>query len=529
MRLLYLFSFLPLTALLGGLAGPSAPMMEICDNALDDDGDGLTDLNDPQCACALFEPTSRIPNPSFEDRDCCPQERSQLNCARGWIQASAPTTDLISECGWLGFQEYVTPQPFPDGESVMGFRNGLFQLREMGDEQIPQWKEYAGACLIQPLQKDQDYRIEFYVGFADFASSPPINISFFGTPSCDYLPFGDMDVNFGCPTNGNNWELLSAVFVNRPTGGGWVQAALDVTPDKDIAAIAIGPPCRIASTSANPYYFFDDLVLDELKFFNSRITAVNHPCNDRFSLEFPEDDEAIFQWYKDGIALIGETAHRLSGIRGAGRYEVVFTTADGCRVAEPYNYERPVIYERPNITICAGETYRLGDIELTETGVYRDTIISFQGCDSIVRLDLTVRTEEINRVSARIFPGETYFVEWEKRKLPGRYDFTLTDQLGCDSLVLLDLSYYQLFTPTAFSPNGDGLNDTFTVLGGDDLTEVRRLAVYDRWGAEVYVGDAWDGRSRDGRVNPGLFAYVATVVMDDGKAREVRGAVLLVL
>lgn len=45
---------------------------EICDNAIDDDGDSFIDLNDDECACEGFmgEITSLIPNPSFEEMDC---------------------------------------------------------------------------------------------------------------------------------------------------------------------------------------------------------------------------------------------------------------------------------------------------------------------------------------------------------------------------------------------------------------------------------------------------------------------------
>ena len=33
---------------------------EVCDNARDDDGDGLIDLNDPDCNCIVAEPVSLI-------------------------------------------------------------------------------------------------------------------------------------------------------------------------------------------------------------------------------------------------------------------------------------------------------------------------------------------------------------------------------------------------------------------------------------------------------------------------------------
>ena len=75
---------------------------EICNNAIDDDNDGLVDLNDDDCECATFIPTSLIPNPSFEEMSCCPDNEAQLNCANEWIQASLATTDYIHECGILG-------------------------------------------------------------------------------------------------------------------------------------------------------------------------------------------------------------------------------------------------------------------------------------------------------------------------------------------------------------------------------------------------------------------------------------------
>ncbi len=40
-------------------------MEEICDNAIDDDNDGLIDLNDSDCACEMVSLESIIPNPSF--------------------------------------------------------------------------------------------------------------------------------------------------------------------------------------------------------------------------------------------------------------------------------------------------------------------------------------------------------------------------------------------------------------------------------------------------------------------------------
>ncbi|MEM1122191.1 MAG: hypothetical protein AAGJ18_17225, partial [Bacteroidota bacterium] len=156
--------------------------VEVCDNAKDDDGDGLIDLNDEDCQCSISEPISLIPNPSFEDQTCCPNNRSQMNCADTWIQASAPTTDYIHTCDWLGWENLPIPLPIPDGEGVIGFRDGRFAMAGSntgnGNNGInnnnggnnnnssggtnANFKEYAGACLIRPLRREVSYKFQFY-------------------------------------------------------------------------------------------------------------------------------------------------------------------------------------------------------------------------------------------------------------------------------------------------------------------------------------------------------------------------------
>lgn len=93
---------------------------EICDNAIDDDGDGLIDLNDPECECGDFllgEFSSLIPNPDFEDTECCPYANSQISCATAWQDVNLGTADYYNECDYLPFFGY----PFGGGDSGSGF------------------------------------------------------------------------------------------------------------------------------------------------------------------------------------------------------------------------------------------------------------------------------------------------------------------------------------------------------------------------------------------------------------------------
>ncbi|MEM1359754.1 MAG: gliding motility-associated C-terminal domain-containing protein, partial [Bacteroidota bacterium] len=499
-------------------------LSEICDNGIDDDMDGLIDLNDPDCNCSVFAPVSLIPNPSFEELACCPLSLGQIECAEAWVQASEPTTDFIHNCGWGGPIDYLPPQPFPDGDGILGIRNGRTPIQ--GEtEPSPNWKEYAGACLFSPLLAGTSYRFEFDVGFSDRDHSPPINITLYGTTDCENLPFGIGNVRLGCPTNGPNWVRLGASFLSAGAGNKWMKASIDVLPEEDIKAIAIGPGCHRRISEYDLYYYLDNLLLDKLETFEFQISGTSHPCSDDYRLEMPKRENTNYQWYKDGVALVGETSHRLEQMHGEGDYQVVITTVGNCQVSSTFSHRVPNIQASSQVSICQEDTYSFGGRELATSGRYLHTFKSADNCDSTVNLELTVLGELSETVSARVFAGEAYEVGGFKVYKEGRSDLTLVSSNGCDSLVQLDLAYYDVFIPTAFSPNNDGINDQFKVFGTDDLAEVISLNVFDRWGNKIADGKEWDGRVNGQAVSPGVFVYIVRLRMADGGERTFKGAV----
>jgi len=76
--------------------------------------------------------------------------------------------------------------------------------------------------------------------------------------------------------------------------------------------------------------------------------------------------------------------------------------------------------------------------------------------------------------------------------------------------------------PTAFTPDGDQINDIFM--------KGYHIIVYDRWGKELYRGDqGWDGNYRGKRVAPGTYYYVNIIYDKDGRvALTKKGSVTLV-
>ncbi len=85
--------------------------------------------------------------------------------------------------------------------------------------------------------------------------------------------------------------------------------------------------------------------------------------------------------------------------------------------------------------------------------------------------------------------------------------------------------------PVVFSPNGDGVNDLFTITGYN-VDEVTGY-IYNRWGELIYewvnVADGWDGSSFSGEpAREGTYFYVFTVRGQDEVIHEKTGSVTLV-
>ncbi len=119
------------------------------------------------------------------------------------------------------------------------------------------------------------------------------------------------------------------------------------------------------------------------------------------------------------------------------------------------------------------------------------------------------------------------------------YSVTSTDVYGCtatDELTIYvdtDIDY-NIYVPNAFSPNGDGINDVFNILG-NGIARVRILSIYDRWGNIIFRSEpavaganGWDGTYNGRELNIGVYVWVAEVELLDGNVVLRSGNVTLV-
>jgi gliding motility-associated-like protein len=100
--------------------------------------------------------------------------------------------------------------------------------------------------------------------------------------------------------------------------------------------------------------------------------------------------------------------------------------------------------------------------------------------------------------------------------------------LSFSNVVLLDLAM-RLWIPDAFSPNGDGINDTFLARGL--FLQTFRMTVFNRWGEPLYRTDSadqgWDGTYNGQALGEGTYVYAVEATDSRGARFVKRGSFLL--
>ncbi|TVR85018.1 MAG: gliding motility-associated C-terminal domain-containing protein, partial [Saprospirales bacterium] len=130
---------------------------------------------------------------------------------------------------------------------------------------------------------------------------------------------------------------------------------------------------------------------------------------------------------------------------------------------------------------------------------------------------------------------------WDRPLVSTTYSVTITDRDGCmasDQMTVSVDAARDIFVPNAFSPNGDGVNDYFTVYANErNVKQVLSLKVFNRLGEQVFhrthfppnqPTEGWDGTFRDQPLNPGVFVWMVEVEFLDGEVVVLSGEVLVV-
>ena len=124
-----------------------------------------------------------------------------------------------------------------------------------------------------------------------------------------------------------------------------------------------------------------------------------------------------------------------------GNYRTTLTALNGCdSVVTLHLTVNPTALIEENGAICQGGTYAWHRRVLTEAGIYYDTLQTIHGCDSVFRLILTVYPSFFFEENASTCQGTLY--SWHGRDLTesGIYTDSLQTIYGCDSIYRLTLT-----------------------------------------------------------------------------------------
>jgi gliding motility-associated-like protein len=200
-----------------------------------------------------------------------------------------------------------------------------------------------------------------------------------------------------------------------------------------------------------------------------------------------------------------------------------------------------------------GQFYGIGD-------TYQEVTPNTEGCDSLlfttlveVADPLVVIPPNVVVESGQVAPFKNtiplfYLIDWtpedglscadcpnpsiDSREALDRYTITLTDTLGCIWDYEVAMEYIcHFYIPNIFSPNNDGINDDFRMLGSACRLEAFEMKIYDRWGGLLFTSQderfGWDGTSEGKRLDPGVYTYTIKYLAY-GQSRQIAGELTLI-
>ncbi|MEM7103964.1 MAG: gliding motility-associated C-terminal domain-containing protein [Bacteroidota bacterium] len=118
-------------------------------------------------------------------------------------------------------------------------------------------------------------------------------------------------------------------------------------------------------------------------------------------------------------------------------------------------------------------------------------------------------------------PGEYAGYRWQNNsgnssfetQEEGTFSVEVTDIFGCmgtDSITLIEICPTLVYIPNAFTPNYDGINDTFGVYGQDIIN--LNFTVWSRWGELLFqstsLDSQWDGFVNNKLAPPGVYIWM---------------------
>lgn len=283
------------------------------------------------------------------------------------------------------------------------------------------------------------------------------------------------------------------------------------------------------------------------------------------SLNIPLDPSYTVNWYKDDILLNDYRDHTSMTTTIGGNYKVKVisnqTNTDMTICSQLSDVKSVIFNDPPTVHIekmvatglCQGQTVVLkadhtnglvkwstgetsDQITVNASGHYSVIITSTSGCDAGDGIDINFFPSpilDIKDASVCVYNHQTVtltapagFVQYNWNGQPGnqtveishpqRVSLTVTDENGCQATQLINVTDAcpDVKIPNTFTPNGDGINDTWNIQGVEYDPAVL-VSVFTRYGSKIFeskgYGTQWGGEYKGKKLPAGTYYYIISI------------------
>ncbi|MEE1943744.1 gliding motility-associated C-terminal domain-containing protein [Pedobacter sp. KR3-3] len=272
------------------------------------------------------------------------------------------------------------------------------------------------------------------------------------------------------------------------------------------------------------------------------------------SVKFAVRDQAglsSFQWYRDGKPIANATAP-LYTASVAGLYQVVAINADGCKsdlsdgfllIIEYADLAVHKISEKRYVGPGEAFEYQIsvqnnGNIDATGVEVVDKlpSNLKYIGIIGDPMDNVTVVNNVISWKIPLLANGQKMVLSLKTTAIKAEKviniatvtalepDPNLANNISTDVKEIIG----EVVVPNVITPNGDGKNDVFKIVGLE-LHPENTLSIFNRWGNEVYRSNGpykndWNGNG----LNEGTYYYLLKIKEKDGSERSSTGWITLI-
>ena len=271
------------------------------------------------------------------------------------------------------------------------------------------------------------------------------------------------------------------------------------------------------SSTMNSWWYIDTEFIDTIEFYNARAVIAdaivkNQSCSNKSDGSIELIGEGLFDPFSYSIGARSYQDMPVFDNLFAGEYTVKIIDQRECIQTKKF--------------IVGLNTTIQSDFEVENIGKYNDFEFTFTG-------------EGSNLYHWNFADGVTSKTEnpFHHFSEDGVYDVKLISGSGypdfCLDSIVKTVEVHtplELYAPTAFSPNGDNLNDTFQLIGYGLYSY--DLYIFSSNGKQLFTSNnlefSWDGTYNSEPCLPGVYAYVVHATDKYGSSHQKKGTFTLV-